>query len=107
MISDESERIRFFIGIDFDLDYNFVIFDGESYKVKVLDSVGRLIRNMSSKIEFGSRVEGILVDIEGRIIIIDVLNGRVLVFYYSGYLCFEFGVSGKNKLERLSFAVFY
>lgn len=62
---------------------------------------------MSNSIEFGSRVEGILIDIQGRIIIIDSLNGRVFVFYYSGYLCFEFGGNGKNKLERLLFVVFY
>lgn len=107
LTSDESERIRLPTGIDFDLDHNLVTFDGESHKVKVLDSAGRLIRNMSSKTELGSRVEGISVDTEGRIIITDASNGRVLVFHHSGHLCLEFGASGKNKLERPSSAVFH
>ena len=107
LTNDESERIRLPTGIDFDLDHNLVTFDGESHKVKILDSAGRLIRNMSSSIELGSRVEGISIDAQGRIIITDSSNGRVLVLHHSGHLCLEFGGNGKNKLERPSSAVFH
>lgn len=107
MTSDESERIRLPTGIEFDLDHNLVSFDGESHKVKVLDSAGCLIRNMSSSIELGSRVEGISIDSQGRIIITDSSNGRVLVFHNSGHLCLEFGGNGRDKLERPSSAVFH
>ena len=107
LTSDESERIRLPTGIDFDLDHNLVTFDGESRKVKILDSAGRLIRNMSSSVELGSRVEGISIDTQGRIIITDSSNGCVLVFHHSGHLCLEFGGNGKNKLERPSSAVFH
>ena len=107
LTSDESERIRLPTGIEFDKDHNLVTFDGESRKVKILDSAGRLIRNMSSSIELGSRVEGISLDTQGRIIITDSSNGRVLVFHHSGHLCLEFGGNGKNNLERPSSAVFH
>ena len=107
LTGDEAEKIRLPTGIDFDLDHNLVTFDGESRNVKILDSAGQLIRNMSNSIELGSRVEGISIDTQGRIIITDSSNGRVLVFHHSGHLCLEFGENGKNKLERPSSAVFY
>ena len=107
LTSDEAEKIRLPTGIDFDLDHNLVTFDSESRNVKILDSAGRLIRNMSNSIELGSRVEGISIDTQGRIIITDSSNGRVLVFHHSGHLCLEFGGNGKKKLERPSSAVFY
>ena len=107
LTGDEAEKIRLPTGIDFDLDHNLVTFDGESRNVKIVDSAGQLIRNMSNSIELGSRVEGISIDTQGRIIITDSSNGRVLVFHHSGHLCLEFGENGKNKLERPSSAVFY
>lgn len=107
LTGDEAEKICLPTGIDFDLDHNLVTFDSESRNVKILDSAGQLIRNMSNSIELGSRVEGISIDTQGRIIITDSSNGRVLVFHHSGHLCLEFGGNGKNKLERPSSAVFY
>ena len=107
LTSDEAEKIRLPTGIDFDLDHNLVTFDSESRSVKILDSAGRLIRNMSNSIELGSRVEGVSIDTQGRIIITDSSNGRVLVFHHSGHLCLEFGGNGNKKLERPSSAVFY
>ena len=107
LTSDEAEKIRLPTGIDFDLDHNLVTFDSESRSVKILDSAGRLIRNMSDSIELGSRVEGVSIDTQGRIIITDSSNGRVLVFHHSGHLCLEFGGNGNKKLERPSSAVFY
>ena len=107
LTSDEAEKIRLPTGIDFDLDHNLVTFDSESHSVKILDSAGRLIRNMSNSIELGSRVEGVSIDTQGRIIITDSSNGRVLVFHHSGHLCLEFGGNGNKKLERPSSAVFY
>ena len=107
LTSDEAEKIRLPTGIDFDLDHNLVTFDSESRSVKILDSAGRLITNMSNSIELGSRVEGVSIDTQGRIIITDSSNGRVLVFHHSGHLCLEFGGNGNKKLERPSSAVFY
>lgn len=107
LTGDEAEKICLPTGIDFDLDHNLVTFDSESRNVKILDSAGQLIRNMSNSIELGSRVEGISIDTQGCIIITDSSNGRVLVFHHSGHLCLEFGGNGKNKLERPSSAVFY
>lgn len=107
LTSDESERVRLPTGIHFDLDHNLVTFDDESHEIKVLDSGGRMIRNMSSETELGDRVEGISIDSEGRIIVTDSSNERVLVFHHSGHLCLEFGADGKNKLGRPSSAVFH
>ncbi|XP_078377929.1 uncharacterized protein LOC144661098 [Oculina patagonica] len=107
LTSDESERVRLPTGIHFDLDHNLVTFDDESHEIKVLDSGGRLIRNVSSETELGDRVEGISIDSEGRIIVTDSSNERVLVFHHSGHLCLEFGADGRNKLGRPSSAVFH
>ena len=107
LTSGESEKVRLPTGIHFDLDHNLVTFDDDSHKLKVLDSAGQLIRNISTNTELGDRVEGISIDSEGRIIVTDSSNERVLVFHHSGHLCLEFGANGKNKLGRPSSAVFH
>ena len=101
------ERVRLPTGIDFNVDHNLVTFDGENNELKFLDSAGQLIRKVGNKRELGNRVEGISIDCEGRIIVTDSSNERVLVYHHSGHLCLEFGATGKNSLGRPSSAVFH
>lgn len=107
--SNGSERIRLPTGIDFDLDHNLVTFNSERHEIKVLDSAGQLIRKIGSENELRDtdRVEGISIDSEGRFIVTDSSNERVLVFHHSGHLCLEFGAHGKNRLGWPSCAVFH
>ena len=103
----ETETVRLPTGIAFDLDHNLITFDQQSQVIKVLDTVGQLIRKIGSEGDFSDRVEGLSIDSDGRIIVTDSSNEQVLVYHHNGTLSLKFGASGKNRLQRPSCAVFH
>lgn len=102
----ETETVRLPTGIDFDLDHNMVTFDRQKREIKVLDSMGQLIRKISKDGDLSDMVEGLSIDSEGRIIVTDASTEQILVYHHSGNLSLKFGATGKNKLGRPSCAVF-
>ena len=103
----ETETVRLPTGIAFDPDHNLITFDRQSRVIKVLDTVGQLIRKIGSEGDFSDRVEGLSIDSDGRIIVTDSSNEQVLVYHHNGNLSLKFGASGKNRLQRPSCAVFH
>ena len=103
----ETETVRLPTGIAFDLDHNLITFDRQSRVIKVLDTMGQLIRKIGGEGDFSDGVEGLSIDSDGRIIVTDSSNEQVLVYHHHGNLSLKFGASGKNRLQRPSCAVFH
>ena len=103
----ETETVRLPTGIAFDLDHNLITFDRQSRVIKVLDTMGQLIRKIGGEGDFSDGVEGLSIDSDGRIIVTDSSNEQVLVYHNHGNLSLKFGASGKNRLQRPSCAVFH
>ena len=103
----ETETVRLPTGIAFDLDHNLITFDRQSRVIKVLDTMGQLIRKIGHEGDFSDGVEGLSIDSDGRIIVTDSSNEQVLVYHNHGNLSLKFGASGKNRLQRPSCAVFH
>ncbi|XP_074622979.1 uncharacterized protein LOC141881186 [Acropora palmata] len=102
----ERETVRLPTGITFDLDHNLITFDRQSRVIKVLDTMGQLIRKIGREGDFSDGVDGLSIDSDGRIIVTDSSNEQVLVYHNHGNLSLKFGASGKNRLQRPSCALF-
>ena len=103
----ETETVRLPTGICFDLDHNLITFDRQCQVIKVLDTMGQLMRKIGHEGDFSDGVEGLSIDSDGRIIVTDASHEQVLVYDHHGNLSLKFGASGKNKLQRPSCAVFH